>query len=111
MYTAYEYNPPASYYEPPEPPSYDKEEARVIDNEFFVIFTYDNGNQYEEILDKREIEETYEVIEEYKEDGLKKIEIYEAVKDFGIIWDRWDDDYEEEISEVYSGELLYSEEF
>lgn len=111
MYYA-EYNPPASYYEPPEPPSYDKEEARILNDEYLVVFTYENDNQEEEILSESEIKETYEVIEEYKEDGLKQIEIFEAVQDFGIFYGRHEDDYyEEEISDIYSGDLLHSKEF
>lgn len=106
------YAPPASYYEPPEEPSWDREEWRVLDDEYFVVFTYEDNKQEEEILSKSEIEETYEIIEEYKEDGLKEIEIYEAIQDYGICFGKHEDDYyEEEINEVYEGELLHSEKF
>ena len=108
----YEYNPPASYYEPPEEPSWDREEWRILDDEFYVVFTYENDKKEVEILSKSEIEETYEVIDEYKEDGLKEIEIYEAIQDYGICFGKHEDDYyEEEINEVYEGKLLHSEEF
>lgn len=106
------YAPSPSYYEPPEPPSWDREEFRVLDDEFIVIFTYEGNEEEEEILSKSEIEATYEVIDEYKEDGLKKIEIYEAIQDYGIALGKCEDDYyEEEVGEVYDGKLLYSESF
>lgn len=106
------YSPPASYYEPPEEPSYDRTEWRILDDEFFVAFTYDNDKTEWEVLSKSEIEATYEVIDEYKEDGLKEIEIYEAIQDYGICYGKHEDDYyEEETGDTYEGELLHSEKF
>ena len=112
MYSSYNYNPPASYYEPPEPPSYDREEARVIDDVFFLVLAFDGEEDDEGIEYRDSLEVFYKDIESYKEDGLTKMEVYEAVQDFGICYGKHEDDYyEEEISDMYRGDILYSEEF
>lgn len=112
MYSSYEYNPPASYYEPPEPPSWSREEIRVLDDAFLLILTFDNNIEVEEIVSESDIRETYKYIDEHKEDGLTKMEVYEMAQEFGIYYGKCEDDYyEEEIGEEYSGDLLYSEEF
>ena len=106
------YSPPASYYEPPEEPNWDKEESRAFDDLFFLVLTYDGEAGDEEIVDRDDLQFTYNCIEELKEDGLTKMEVYEAAQDFGICYGKHEDDYyEEEISDMYSGGLLYSEEF
>lgn len=103
------YAPPASYYEPPCKPSYDRTFVQTADNLFVTVSTYDNGEVFKEEETAEDIRKYYNDLHE--EEGLVKFEVYEIVKEIGATYGKHEDDYYEEVIEEGEGRLLYSEKF
>lgn len=97
------YNPPMSYYEPPEEPEY---ESRMAEDCYHVVTVYNDGDSFGDAYTAEEIKDFYNEIKSNNEDGVSKIKVY-------AIYERYyEDEYgDAEIVESEIGELLHTEEF
>ena len=92
-------------------PSYDHIYEEVADDTFESVCYYSDGDIIREYDNRRTLGLVYEDIEDMKEEGLVKFEVYEVVKLIGENYGKHENDIYFETIEEYSGKLLYSEEF
>lgn len=97
------YNPPMSYYEPPEEPEY---ESRMAEDCYHVVTTYNNDDSFRDAYTAEEIKDFYNEVKSNNEDGVAKIEVYAIYEHY--YEDEWGN---EEVVESEIGELIHTEEF
>lgn len=82
-----------------------------MDDNFLTVYTYDNGEVIEEYEDKRGLGLVYNSFDEFKEDGIIKLEVYEMWQEIGVCYGKCEDDYYEEVIDEVEGDLIFSKEF
>ena len=91
----------AAYYAELE--SYEPKE-RIAENSFVVVYTYDNGSNCDIEMNREELEEDYNLLQDendFSYEGLVKYEVFNVCEEY----------IGEEVIRSYAEELLYSEEF
>ena len=97
------YNPPMSYYEPPEEIEY---ESRMAEDCYHVVTFYNDGDSFRDACTTEEIKDFYNEIKENNEDGVSKIEVYAIYEEY------YEDEFGvDEIVESKIGELIHTEIF
>lgn len=100
------------FLEPDDEFEYDNTFVNVVEGEYEVVYTYDDGDTTIDEETAKGLHDFYTLeLDQLKEEGLVKFEVYEIVEEIGAMYGKHEDDYEEEVIERSRGDLLYSEEF